>query len=294
MRKPCNKIRLFFDVAIERARIAFARMKLLLVLLFVVLCVAVIYQLILHNWAAVQTLFQDATAVGIIGTLLGAVIGGFFSLVGSISVNKYQIRAQTQIRRKNLIYTPLYDELVEIHNIILKSNPYPDYIAFQKQQQTIIAHPQFAVWKSIKSDFRYLETPKKLARAMEKLESNVMAYLEIRDNVGKILTTILNDVLKAELEITCSIVNIGTVIIGWVLTGSNFGLANALLHGYTPHKEIDERTWERVQEIFIETCMKNSDVLCLKERYEAWLQSEEDAILLLSVMIQQVNTTYEG
>lgn len=135
MRKPCNRIRLFFDVAIERTRIAFARMKLLLVLLFVVLCVAVIYQLILHNWAAVQTLFQNATAVGIIGTLLGAVIGGFFSLVGSISVNKYQIRAQTQIRRKNLIYTPLYDELVEIHNIILKSNPYPDYIAFRNNSK---------------------------------------------------------------------------------------------------------------------------------------------------------------
>lgn len=96
------------------------------------------------------------------------------------------------------------------------------------------------------------------------------------------------------MEITCSIVNIGTVIIGRVLTDSDFDLANELLHGYTPHKEIGERTWKRVQKIFIETCMKNSDVLCLKERYEAWLQSEEDAILLLSVMIQQVNTTYEG
>ena len=46
------------------------------------------------------------------------------------------------------------------------------------------------------------------------------------------------NVSKAELEITCSIVNIGTVIIGRVLTDSDFDLANELLHGYLPTKKL--------------------------------------------------------
>lgn len=294
LKKLWHRIKVFFYIAVEHILITLTKGKLLLIFLFVGLCAALAYQLAMRNWTDVQNLFQDATAVGIIGTLLGAVIGGFFSLVGSISVSKQQIKAQTQIRRKNVIYKPLYDELAEIHYNILKDNPYPLLISFGKGQQTIRKHPQFSAWGRIKADSRYLETPKKLIRVMEKLEADVLAYVEVRHTVGNVLTTILNDTLTTELEMTCSIMNIGDILLDHVLLDRDFDLFNEMHDSYQPRKDVDEVARKKVQQIFVDTCKKNSDVICLKNRYEAWLQSEEDAISLLSVMIRQINTAYEG
>lgn len=91
----------------------------------------------------------NPTVFGVAGTLLGAAIGGFFSFMGSMWVNSKQQRAKQDIRRKEVIYSPLYDELVDIQNRILEVNPFPKYIVFQKRQQTYIPHPQFVVWGSI-------------------------------------------------------------------------------------------------------------------------------------------------
>lgn len=78
-------------------------------------------------------IIEDATLFGVVGTLLGAVIGGAFSLLGSVWVNSRQQRAVQNIKRKNVIYSPLYDELVDIQNNILEQNPYSNYIVLKKK-----------------------------------------------------------------------------------------------------------------------------------------------------------------
>ncbi len=88
----------------------------------------------------------NSTLFGVIGTLLGALIGGVFSLMGSVWVNSKQQRALQNVKRKNVIYSPLYDELVDIQNNILQQNPYPNYVVFKKDTQTILPHPQFSAW----------------------------------------------------------------------------------------------------------------------------------------------------
>lgn len=51
----------------------------------------------------------DSAVIGVAGTLLGAVIGGFLSLMGSLWINSKQQRATQNIKKKNVIYSPLYD-----------------------------------------------------------------------------------------------------------------------------------------------------------------------------------------
>lgn len=65
------------------------------------------------------TLTENAGLFGVVGTLLGAFIGGVFSLMGSVWVNNKQQKAAQNIKRKNIIYSPLYDELINIQNNIL-------------------------------------------------------------------------------------------------------------------------------------------------------------------------------
>lgn len=54
---------------------------------------------------------------GVAGTILGTVIGGLLTLAGSIWVYSKEQRAKQNVKRKNLIYSPLYDELQTIYDI---------------------------------------------------------------------------------------------------------------------------------------------------------------------------------
>ena len=125
----------------------------------------------------VESIMDNTALVGVLGTLLGALIGGIFSLAGAISVGKHQLKAQTQVRRKNVIFKPLYDELNYIHNTILKQNPYPQWVSFEEQLQTKLKYPQYTVWGRIKLDSRLLETPRKLSNILQQLESDAKEYL---------------------------------------------------------------------------------------------------------------------
>lgn len=87
---------------------------------------------------------NNPTTFGVIATLLGAVIGGVFTLLGSIWVNKREQKSIYNLRRKNIIYNPLYDELINIKSNILEKNQYSSHIVFGIGQQTIIPHPQYS------------------------------------------------------------------------------------------------------------------------------------------------------
>ena len=136
----------------------------------------------------------EGESIAVVGTLLGAIIGGVFTLLGSIYINKKHLKAQTQIKKKNLIYKPLYDELSQIENNILSSNPFPRIVSFNNEEGWRLC-PQYTVWNRIKADTRYLETPKELISEYEKLLEKIQGYLKARENDNEIMTTLITGIL---------------------------------------------------------------------------------------------------
>lgn len=289
-----NRIRSLFDINLEHLKIYLSKLRLLFVLLVICLVSIFSHFIVRDNWEFVKTIYKESALVGVIGTLLGAVVGGLFSFVGSVYVNNRQIKIQAEIRRKNQIYTPLYDELTKIHTSILKEYPYPNYIDFEKQQQTVPPRPQFITWRCIKSDSRYLETPIKLVRAMDSLENNVLAYQGTRKKVNEITLEILNEILDTDLGVRYGVSNMGFYVAGEVLLGHYSNLSTMLRQGIFPRQEIGNDAWQKAQDDFVKAFQKNSDVIHLKKQYTAWQESEEIAISLLKAMICRINASYEG
>ncbi len=233
---------------------------------------------------------EDATLFGVVGTLLGAVIGGTFSLLGSVWINNRQQRAIQNIKRKNVIYSPLYDELIDIQNNILEQNPYPSYIVFKKGTQTMAPHPQYDAWRRIKSDTRYLEVPNCLKLQIEKLEDSIQNYITARHKVDDEVQKILNDVLvKNELE-PCRICNIGSVISKSILKNSG---ADIYEEAMWDNKEIDISKKEAINREIWKLCNSNSSVIEARICYDEWRNVQERTIEMLSIMIKSVLLKYE-
>ena len=162
---------------------------------------------------------DSQTLLGIIGTLLGAVIGAVFSLLGSIWVNTQQRKEELNRKRAQEIYRPLYDELVNIHKNILKENPYPSLIEFRTGHQTMKPHPQYVEWQKIKLDSRYLQTPTEFKRQMERLFGALDGYLTKRKRASDEVKRILDSVLEEFKLPPCRMENFGSVVLGDVVSG---------------------------------------------------------------------------
>ena len=208
--------------------------------------------------------------------------------MGSVWVSSKQQRAVHNIKRKNVIYSPLYDELVDIQDRILVENPYPNYIFFQKGTQTIISHPQFTAWGRIKSDTRYLEVPGILKKQMEQLELAVREYNDIRGKANDEIKKILNKILKKNGLKKCSLINIGDV-----LSDNRIDLhhdAIACENG----KRIDKQTRDALNQQIYENFNNNRVVIKTRELYKNWLMIQRETIEMLGLLIKQVLVMYEG
>lgn len=236
---------------------------------------------------------NDSTVIGVVGTLLGAIIGGFLSLMGSIWINSKQQRATQNIKKKNIIYSPLYDELVDIQNRILVLNPYPSYIVFEKGDQTILPHPQFSAWGRIKADTRYLEVPEILVKQMEQLEDAIYKYQEIRVKGDEVVQKIFNEVLRENGLKKCPIVNIGEVISSDVLSGTKEDIYREAME-IGSKKQLDDNVITKINEQVYERGNNNEVVLEIRKRYAAWIKIQCEAIEMLSILIKQVLLKYEG
>lgn len=236
----------------------------------------------------------DSTLFGVIGTLLGAIIGGVFSLMGSVWVNSRQQRALQNIKRKNVIYSPLYDELIEIQNIILQQNPYPNYISFKKDQQTILPHPQFSAWGRIKTDTRYLDVPSILVNQMEQLEETIHNYQLVRHTADEEIRNVLNSVLIGNNLRPSNIVNIGSVISGDILARNSIDILNKYSIPENEDSNIGKFTREKILYEIYRKCDNVQTVIEIRKRYEEWLNIQEKTIEILSILIKQVLLQYEG
>lgn len=236
---------------------------------------------------------DNPTMFGVAGTLIGAVIGGFFSLMGSVWVNSKQQKATQNIKRKNVIYSPIYDELVDIQNRILIENPYPTIVRFEKGMQTMLPHPQFTAWGRIKADTRYLEVPDLLAKQMEQLEEAVHKYQNIRGSASNEIQKIFNEILRKNGLTECSIINIGEVISKNILSNKRMDIYGEAME-FDGEKKLDNCVKMKINSEIYDMCNKNQVVLEARLCYENWLKIQNEAIQMLGLLIKQVLLKYEG
>lgn len=241
----------------------------------------------------INVVVRNSTMFGVIGTLLGAVVGGVFTLLGSVWVNSKQQKAVQNVRRKNVIYSPLYDELIDIQNRILKLNPYPTYVLFKKGPQTMDPHPQFSAWGRIKADTRYLEVPDILIKKMEQLEAAIHKYQSIRGKASDEIQTILNDVLRDNRMQVCNIRNIGDVISCDILSDNKIDIYHTAME-IGERKQLDNQIREIINKQVYDKANTNQVVLDTREYYMDWLKIQRETINIIGLLIKQVIIKYEG
>ena len=232
--------------------------------------------------------------VAVIGTLLGAIIGGVFTLIGSIYVNKKHLKAQTHIKRKNLIYKPLYDELCEIENDVLATNPYPSMIFFETLDRASQKFPQYTVWGRIKSDTRYLETPKILIEEIDKLYNKIGNYINARNNDNEMMTELANEILQEVIGTKCSLINFGDCIIKHALNDIGAEVFKQYKDCLKEKVDVTDEQWKQADDKFYEKCRENETIINIKSARQEWDLQQKKVIELLTDLIQYVNIKYEG
>ena len=230
----------------------------------------------------------------ILGTILGAVIGGVFTLLGSSYVNKQQLMAQTHIKRKNLIYKPLYDEIASIENDILSGNPYPSRIVFKIEECRGMRYPQYTVWDRIKSDTRYLETPQSVIYELEKLYSTIQSYLEVRCGNNDEMTEFMNEILLEVLGSKSTIQNLGDCIIEFALLDSQEDVYDMVKFGLENGADVSKEQQRKINELFYERSSNKETIQKIKRAKQEWDSQQQKVISLLTDLIQYVNIKYEG
>lgn len=238
----------------------------------------------------------STSMLGIFSAILGAIIGGVLTLFGSIYVNNNQIRSKSAIQRKNIIYKPLYDELIEVRNILKESNPYPVYVTFTKGQQTIKPHPQFSAWGRIKNDSRYIQTPRYLAIGMEELYEAVIEYLESFPKASNEIQNRINELLYEQHKTQFTLTNLGdNIITDLILKNKPSGelFRDYFEMGLNPRKSLTEEEIKKFEILVYEECLKLNSVKYLIESYNKWIKKQDDLINTLSSLIKLISMKFE-
>ena len=267
-----------FQYWIEKHKITFVIALLAIVLAFAI-------------WIAtrinIKLNCEDTAWTGVVGTLVGALIGGTFTLMGSVWVNNRQQRAFHEMKNERVIYSPLYDELVDIQNNVLVNNPFPRIVSFHKGRGTVSYYPQYDAWRRIKLDTRYLEVPDLLKKQIEKLELTIKEYIDVRQKVDNVVQDILNDTLVANDLERCHISNIGMVISKEILLNEATDICLKSME-YGNSIEIDNKTRDTINAEIWERCNSNSTIIETRLRYKKWLQEQDYAIEMLSLIIKRI------
>lgn len=241
--------------------------------------------------------FYQPEYISIWSTLFGALVGGIFTLWGTQIATQKENKGKFYIKQKHEILSPLYNELKEIHEIILPNNPYPYIVSFQKGSQTIIAHPQYSVWGEIKIDTRYFEVPKKLAIEMEYLYKAVSDYIEYRPIAASVVMDKTNEIMLSEFGFKCPIVNLGDTLLASVAYEKIECFYQEsdkllLLGNENMLTEISEEDKRRVYKIIYEKCNELLELNKFKSVYAIWIKQESQVIELLRVLIESINFRY--
>lgn len=257
---------------------------------FVLSCAAVIV-LIYFSWNLINKvdIHLDSTAIGVAGTLFGAVIGGLLTLAGSIWVYSKEQRSKQNIKRKELIYSPLYDELQTIYDTVFTKNYYPPHADFSKEKQQYHDDVRFSAWERIKMDTRYLETPDVVKNQMELLCDVVQEYDTARQEFNGEVERIFDRIVENNGEPKSMLPGRGRVISKYILSEEDKNLYKEITLSKEEtevSKKIDMEVREAVEN---SAAMKH-----LKNSYAEWKATQEQTMKLIASLIEQVLLKYEG
>lgn len=232
---------------------------------------------------------QMSVEEGSFSALLGALVGGFFSLAGSIGVAKMQQKSQREILKKNTIYKPLYDELMKNDDILRGENPFPMEVWCDTNPRTIVESPSFAAWNRIQRDNRLLDVPESIQTQMNDLEKTIERYLRLRRGVGTPVQKICYETLKAQGKETVLFTNIGDMVSDAVLNTD----INGVLEYITEYNNKTEDDKKIAQEIY-NACLETEDIRKIKELQKKWRDMQNGILDELAMRIKYISMKYEG
>jgi len=233
---------------------------------------------------------QSGLNDGLVGALLGALIGGALALYGSVWVMKRQAKAQAEKNRRETIYKPLYNELMNIQGHILQVNPFPRFIAFKKGAQTIQPHPQYSVWGEIELDTRILETPKALIAQMKKLYLGIEEYLKASSTAREEVRHILNEALKTYNQEACSIINVGDILIPCVFENNGNDIYDTAMR--YAETNIDVSTKGKINATVYQNCCNNQLMVDAQKKYNEYGTAQQEAIAMLGKLVRNSKGQY--
>ena len=250
---------------------------------------------IIISFGIPDILSKQPGVLGIIGSLLGALVGGFMALFGSFYAQKRQQSYKSVILRKNVIYTPLYNELVAVKEII-RTNPYPLFFEFRLGRQTLNPHPQFGAWERIKRDSRKLQVPLYLAEALEKFEKTVRTQQALREKAATQLQLTAHAKIEEQLTTKCRLGNLGDVLLADILIEGKplTQIYQEHIENYLDNKPImpPEDISKFIQELH-SSAMKLEPVAILIEVHQDLVFQLDDLIEALATIIKIVNKNAE-
>lgn len=232
---------------------------------------------------------QMSVEEGSFSALLGALVGGFFSLAGSIGVAKMQQKSQREILKKNTIYKPLYDELMKNDDILRGENPFPMEVWCDTNPRTIVESPSFAAWNRIQRDNRLLDVPESIQTQMNDLKKTIERYLRLRRGVGTPVQKICYETLKAQGKETVLFTNIGDMVSDAVLNTD----INGVLEYITEYNNKTEDDKKIAQEIY-NACLETEDIRKIKELQKKWRDMQNGILDELAMRIKYISMKYEG
>lgn len=231
-------------------------------------------------------------------TLLGAIVGGTFTLLGSVLVNNRNTKMQIQIKRRNEIYKSLYDELRKTQNMnILK--PYPFIIHLDEKDVLDEEYPKYVEWWKLKSDSRSFEVPwyvdtaycdlnKKIIEYKEKL---ILAQRSIYDKVSVLVGIDEKEIInKSDVDPT------KTLLLRYILLEDKSHFQDGIFCIYGREKfRIYIADKEKMELAFkaYEACLELPEVIEIRGIYKEWLDKEKETIELLKSLIVHINKKYE-
>lgn len=283
MKKPVN---LKVDYFLEKYRY----LKFILIALIIILGIGGLAYLFIIASNSIQV---TSSLVGVFGAVLGAFVGGSLAFIGSIYVNNNQLKSKSAIYRKNVIYKPLYDELITNKNILEEENSYPYTVNFTKVDSHGMNWTEYSAWNRIKNDSRYIQTPKFLAHALDDLNIKIQAYLDSLSSGAEDVHKKLEEILIEQLGFTNNIRNLGSSLLNIILQENNEP-ENLIRYVYMNYKnELSKEEVIRIENLIYEECNNIESLKEIKEKYKSWLQAQDELIDTLTKIIIVISNKYE-
>ena len=141
-----------------------------------------------------ETFFDKYTAA--IFGLIGVILGSLISYIFNRKITKDERMAKILIQRKNLIYAPIFKELLQLTdyisqhpetcyiNILTESEDYYDAYEneyFYDGDWHESAH--FLIWNEMKNDIRKDYIPEQIQKSLNEINRNLKTYTENRDKI---------------------------------------------------------------------------------------------------------------